>query len=367
MEGSSNGSIAGPRYGIIGAAIVAHAPQLLSMPPSEDKDQIARSKAAMKAIGDELRKLEPDLVIVISNCHGEDLVVHCVPPFMIHCGDIVQGAEKHKGEWRVDSAAGNALVRQMLDQGFDPAFTLDMDVATPFTIAYDFCGFDRSKPFLPIFVNAYVPPQPKPERCFAFGKALARSLELMQRRAVIIISDGLSHYPITPMYPTPDVATDKVIFERIASGNLMHLMSYDETRLDQTGNIECRSLQVLAGAIGDRKPDSAVLEPSWHHVYAFIGWTSPFVPQNYVPWYPAASSQHVQIVRAVYALGQDKEALQSFLQDRKSFGAKFGLPPDEIEALAQLDEDVLRERYSVNPMLTFQAKLRTKDKIKTFR
>ena len=366
MDGTSTLSPRGQEFGVIGAAIVAHAPQLLSMPASEDREQIDRSMAAMKTIGEGLRKLEPDLVIVISNCHGEDLVVNCVPQFMIHCGDLAQGAEKHSGLWYVDAQAGQELIRRMLDEGFDPAFSLDMELGTSFTIAYDYCGFAREKSFLPIFVNSYMPPQPKPERCFAFGKALARSLQLMRRRAVIIASGGLSHYPATPMYPTPDLETDKVIFHQIANGNLMHVMSFDETRLDKTGNVECRSLQILAGAIGDRKPDSAVFEPSWHHVYAFIGWTSPFESNSYVPYYPGASAKHVQIVRAIYAIVRDKEALAAFMKDRKAYASRYDLKADEVGALIALDEDVLRERYSVNPMLTYQAKLKAKQKIKTF-
>src|SRR5205807_6564301 len=128
-------------------------------------------------------------------------------------------------------------------------------------------------PFLPVFVNAYVPPQPPPERCFAFGRALAQALERLGRRAVVLASGGLSHYPGTPQYPHPDIATDRVIFEHLAAGNLRYLMSLDSAALDRTGNVECRSLQILAGMVGDRNPDSATLQPSWHHIYAVLRWT----------------------------------------------------------------------------------------------
>ena len=55
---------------------------------------------------------------------------------------------------------------------------------------------DRPLPALPKFDD--VPPADLTE---AFGKALARCLERMGRRAVVIVSGGLSHYPATPMYP----------------------------------------------------------------------------------------------------------------------------------------------------------------------
>ncbi|HTY67871.1 MAG TPA: hypothetical protein VMH36_14550 [Alphaproteobacteria bacterium] len=350
--------------GIVGAAIVPHAPQLLSMPDTEDLAQVARVKAAMQKVGDGLRALSPDLVIIISNCHGEEMVVHCVPPFMIHCGDRAHGHARHKAVWRIDGEAGQALTHLMLEEGFDPAFTLDTDVGTAFTIAHDYCGFSRETPFLPIYVNVYVPPQPSPQRCFAFGKALARSLERMDRRAVVIVSDGLSHFPGTPMYPTPDLAGDKVIFEHLAAGNLNYIMSYDAARLDKTGNVECRSLQILAGAIGDRKPDHAALEPSWHHIYAVLGWTSPITSEAYVPLYPGFAARHSELARAIHAIVTDDAAGSAYKADRPGFARRYDLPDEERAALVRLDEDELRERYLVNPMLTYMAKVKVGDKLK---
>ena len=348
------------RAGIVGAAIVPHAPQLLSLPETEDKAQVERVKADMRRIGDGLRALEPDLVIVISNAHGEDLVVHCVPPFMIHCGAKAEGVNLHRGWWPIDGEAGYQLMECMLDDGFDPAFSLDAKLGTAFTIPLDFCGFPREMPSVPIFCNVYCPPQPRPERCFAFGKALVRSLEAMGRRAVVIISGGLSHFPGTPYYPNPDIKTDQVTFERMASGNLCYLMSFDEALLDKTGNVECRTLQILAGAIGDRRPDIASLEPSWHHIYAVLGWTTPLTAAVKAPIYSAIPTRHSELARAIHALVVDQEAREAFARDSRAFASRFDLSADETGALLALDEDQLRERYSINAMLTYQAKLRVK-------
>jgi 2,3-dihydroxyphenylpropionate 1,2-dioxygenase len=41
--------------GIVGAAIVPHAPQFLSLPETEDKAQVGRVNAAMRAMGDKFR------------------------------------------------------------------------------------------------------------------------------------------------------------------------------------------------------------------------------------------------------------------------------------------------------------------------
>lgn len=344
--------------GIVAAAIVPHAPQLLSMPETEDLDQVARVKAKMQQIGDEMRALEPDLIVVISNSHGEELVVDCVPALMIHCGDRANGAGKHKGRWQVDGEAGQQLTSLMMDEGFDPAFTFSNDLGTSFTVAYEYCGFARESAFLPIFLNVYVPPQPSPQRCFSYGKALARCFERMGRRVALIISGGLSHYPATPMYPTPDLATDEVIFERMKSGNLLYLMSLDAAALDKTGNVESRSLQVLAGCIGDRKPDHAILEPSWHHIYAVLGWTKMQDDEEYVPLYTGFTARHSEVARALNTLLKDDAAVTAYREDRAALASRFDFTPEQAAAFIQLDEDDLRLNFAVNPMLTYMVKLR---------
>jgi 2,3-dihydroxyphenylpropionate 1,2-dioxygenase len=349
-----------PRPGIVGAAIVPHAPQFLTLPETEDKAQVGRVNAAMRAIGDKFRALDPDLLIVLSNAHCDDMVVHCVPPFTIHCGTRAEGSGGHRGPWPIDGGAGYALLRQLLDLGFDPAFTLDAKLGTAFTIPLDFCGYPRATPFLPIFVNAYVPPQPTPERCFAFGQALAHAIERAGRRAVVLASGGLSHYPGTPQYPHPDIATDRVIFERLAAGNLRYLLSLDAAALDRSGNVECRSLQILAGMIGDRPPDSALFEPSWHHIYAVVGWTD-LAPVKAEPLhYPATAPERSELARAIFAVVDDAAAQAAFAEDRDGYAARFDLDRDERAALVTLDRDALRERFAINPMLLYQLEARVK-------
>jgi len=342
------------RPGIVGAAIVPHAPQFLTLPDTEDKAQVARVNEAMLALGDKFRALDPDLLIVMSNAHCDDFVVRCVPAFAVHCGTRAQGNGGHSGWWPIDGEAGYALVRELLDLGFDPAFTLDAGLGTAFTIPLEFCGYPREAPFLPVFVNAYVPPQPTPERCFAFGRALAQAIERIGRRAIVLASGGLSHYPGTPLYPHPDIATDRLIFERLQAGNLRYLMSLDAAALDRSGNVECRSLQILAGMIGDRPPQAAVFEPSWHHIYAVVGWTELGPRAAETAHYPATAPERSPLAGAIFTLVESAEARAQFRNDPTGYTARCELPEDERAALAALDTEALRDRFQINPMLLYQ-------------
>jgi 2,3-dihydroxyphenylpropionate 1,2-dioxygenase len=327
----------GSRPGIVGAAIVPHAPQFLTLPETEDRAQVARVNAAMRQIGEAFRAREPDLLIVISNAHCDDFVTSCVPAFALHCGARAEGSGGHAGPWPIDGAAGYALVRELLDLGFDPAFTLDAGLGTAFTIPLEFCGYQRETPFLPVFVNAYVPPQPSPERCFAFGRALALAIERTGRRAVVLASGGLSHYPGTPQYPHPDIETDKVIFERLKAGNLRYLLSLDAAALEKSGNVECRALQMLAGMIGDREPQSALFEPSWHHVYAVLGWTELGALEEERPHYPATAPERAPLAGAIFRLVSDPAARAAFRDDRGAYVERLDLADEERDALVALD------------------------------
>ena len=143
-------------------------------------------------------------------------------------------------------------------------------------------------PVLPIFVNAYLPPQPPMERCYAFGRALAQVLERLGVRAVLVASGGMSHFPGNQavFQPEPRVGPARAS-SRCAAGNLRSLLAYDEKELDDTGNIELRCWAVAAGALGERKPDIVQLNPSWHHNYASLAWWSPPPRRNSAPHYPS--------------------------------------------------------------------------------
>jgi 2,3-dihydroxyphenylpropionate 1,2-dioxygenase len=160
------------------------------------------------------------------------------------------------------------------------------------------------------------------------------------------------------MYPTPDLETAKNIHERMCAGNLNYLLSFDENRLDAAGNVECRSALILAGALGpERKPDVTAFEPSWHHIYGVYGWTKPYEPEKYQPYYPAIATEHVDLARAIYAIATNEGVLGKYISDSNAFSASYELTGEEAEALVKLDENELRENFSINPMITYWAKL----------
>jgi 2,3-dihydroxyphenylpropionate 1,2-dioxygenase len=352
-------------FGFVGAAAVPHAPQMLSLPKSEDAEQVARVRAAMQKIGDAFRSAKADLVIVVGNDHGDNFL-RSVPAFTFHCGPRAEGRDGHAGWWAVDGEAGYQLVEGLQAEGFDPAFTLDAPIGTWLTIPIEFSGYSRETPVVPLFVNSYLPPQPSPERCLAFGQALSRAVTRLGRRAVFIAGGGMSHYPGTAVYsePGPDLVTDRKLLEHISSGNLRHMLSMDEVALDRSGNDELRSWLMLAGIVGERKPDVVLFEPNWHHTYGVFGWLDLDTRAEREPlWYNAIPTRRVELARALHELRMDKVAAQAWVADAAGWAARFDLSSEEREALVALDEARLRDGFGINAMLTAGA-VRGVDKIR---
>lgn len=348
-------SIHQKRAGVVAAAAVPHAPQLLSRPDTEDLAQVDRVHSQLRAIGQVFLAKKADCVIVISNDHGDHFVTHSVPPFCVHAAQRADGMHKHRGDWALDGDLGYALVPEMGAMGFDLAFTLDAKLQTAFTIPYEQMGFTRDMPMLALFVNAYVPPQPAPTRCYAFGQALERALCKLGKRAILIASGGLSHYPGTRHYPNPDVETDRGLYDRLCEGDLQQLLGLSEQSLDRSGNIELRSTLMLAGAMGDRKPFAAHFEPSWHHTYATLAWDleapNP-ITEDYALIYPALPNGRVPLVQALLHLRTLPEEARRFIADPQAWAENYALAEDERQALIAFDTERLRDEFHIHALLT---------------
>src|SRR5437660_10347052 len=249
---------------VIGGAMLPHAPQFFTMPDTEDKALVAHVREVAADIGKRLRALDPDLWIIFSNDHAEQFFHMAAPPFTVHVGGEARGQfAGSKCHWEIPSETAFELVRQLYRQNFDPAFTstakIDYAIGIPLT------HLGMTDPVLPIYVNAYLPPQPTMERCYAFGQAVARTVTALGLKTVILSSGGMSHFPGTDRYSNPELAWDKRVLEKPAAGNLKSLIGYDETALDETRNIQLRWWACAAAALGKRRPDCLSFAPRWQH------------------------------------------------------------------------------------------------------
>lgn len=342
------------RNSVLGGAMLPHAPQFLTLPESEDMATVQRVRDVAADIGRRLDALEPDLWIVIANDHAQQFFHQCAPPFTLHVGDRATGEfAGHRFDYQVPSAVAFELVRELYRSGFDPAFT--SSAAIDYALGIPLTHLGVRAPVLPIYVNAYLPPQPTMERCYAFGVALAQAVTRLGLRTVVVASGGMSHFPGTDRYSQPDLAFDTRALDRIRAGHLKSLAGYGEAELDATGNIELRCWAVAAGALGERVPDIVQMDPSWHHNYASVGFYAPPALAA-KPHYPTIDPQLVGLTQALHGLAYDAANQAAFLQNPDGYADRFGLAPDQQAALARLDLPAFAA-MGVHPLIGFLANM----------
>ena len=335
--------------------MLPHAPQFFTLPETEDKANVAAVQAVAAAIGERLKALQPEVWITVSNDHAFQFFQKVAPPFTFHVGGQAEGEfAGRKFSYRISGELSLSLVRELYRMGFDPAFTSTAQVDYALGIPLSHMGVDAL--VLPIFVNAYLPPQPPMERCYLFGRALAQAVERLRVRAVIVASGGMSHFPGTEQYAKPNLAWDERTLEPLRKGNLRSLLMYDEKELDETGNIELRCWAVAAGALGERKPDVVQMNPSWHHNYASLAWWSPSMPEVQSLHYPSIAPALVKLTDALHGLANDAQARSRYLADPAAFAAAAGLTGPQAEALAAMDMQAF-VTMGVHPLVPFLANM----------
>jgi 2,3-dihydroxyphenylpropionate 1,2-dioxygenase len=193
------------------------------------------------------------------------------------------------------------------------------------------------------------------ERCYSFGQAVSRTVTALGLKTVVLASGGMSHFPGTDRYSNPELAWDNRALAKLAEGHLKSLIGYDETELDETGNIELRCWACAAGALGERKPDIVSMDPSWHHNYASLAWTGA-ERADLAPHYPAIKPELVALTAALHGLAHDAQKRQQYLADAGSYADQFALPADQREALIRLDMPTF-VKMGTHPLVPFLAQM----------
>ena len=340
---------------ILGGAFLPHAPQFFTRPETEDAATVARVENVAANIGERLAALEPDVWVTVSNDHTQQFFLQCAPPFTLHVGGEARGAFAGRDfRFPIASEIAFALVREIYAQGaFDPAFSSTAEVDYALGIPLTHLGVRG--PIVPIFVNAYLPPQPTMPRCHAFGKAVAAALTALGVRAVVVASGGMSHFPGTDRYSQPDTAFDETLLESVRRGELQTLAGLDERRLDESGNIELRCWAVAAGMLGNRAPDVVEFNPSWHHNYASVGFWSPPRPAA-APHYPSTNPELVALTRALHALAYEQSAREAYRRDAAAFAGASALSAEHAKLLEKGDFQAI-VALGVHPLVSFLARM----------
>src|SRR5579862_640186 len=260
---------------IVGAFATVHAPQLFTRPPSEVPEQIDADIAAMRQMGRDLDESKPDAVIVLGSDHLETFFLSSVPTFAVIAGETSRAHFANKDyEMKVHLPLAEDIIDKLVRAEFDMAYSQDAILGHSFAAIYEWIIEDRGIPVVPIFINAYLPPLPSPQRCFALGKAIANVIASRPERVVIVASGGMSHYPGTWKYPQPAYDFDYWAIAQMERGNLDPILKLTSEQLDEVGNTEMLPWYPMFGAlstISNNTPGELITyQPTWHHGHAVM-------------------------------------------------------------------------------------------------
>src|SRR6266436_9049494 len=258
---------------LVGAFAVAHTPQLLIRPETEDRALVLRVHAAMARVKERLEALRLDAIAVIAGDHIEAFFLDAVPALAVYVGRECAGTFG-PSEYRfpIHESLARAVVEQGIERGFDLLYTQDRRLDYAFFVPLHFTMPEPAPPIVPLHVNVYLPPQPTPRRCYEWGRALGEILRARPERVAFMASGGMSHFPGTDRYASPEFEYDRRLLDALKDGRGRELAAVTGEELDKMGNIELRTWATLLGALGDAKADVYCYEPSWHHGNAVVEW-----------------------------------------------------------------------------------------------
>ena len=234
------------------AFCVSHAPQILLGPPEEDPAELAKVHDGYRHIAREASELKLDALCVVALDHLHNHFLDLVPMFTIFTGSPVV-ARFNEVEVQCEAAPdlANGLLDHVLASGFDPAFSQREVLDHSFLIPLHYAAQEGLRtPIIPVIINAYVPPQPSIQRCYALGRTIAEWAAANGIRLGVVATGGMSHYPGTSRFAHPDVAFDRVVLDWMRDGESQKLLDLTGPELDEHGMVEMRTWAIAIGARG---------------------------------------------------------------------------------------------------------------------
>jgi len=216
-----------------------------------------------------LARVGPDIIVIIGDDQKEMLLEDNLPAFMVYWGKEIFNRPTSKIEpWDWYTAArrryyetetrafpvaadlGEHLIQKLMDAGFDVAQStrqpehVKEGEGHAFAFPRAVLMPDKAIPIVPVFINAYYPPnQPTAQRCYEFGRSLHSAIESWPQsaRVALIATGGLSHF-------TLDEDFDRGLLDAMRKKDQKAIASVSSAKL-KSGSGEIRNWIALAGAM----------------------------------------------------------------------------------------------------------------------
>jgi hypothetical protein len=259
-------------------------------------------REGLRRCAEALREFAPDALIVFGDDQYENFREEVVPPFCVLAyPDTTVAPFQPMGEMNLPNAWGlpedsvftlhgapelaKAVAGGLIGADFDIAYSYRPRENTHFPHAiantqlyldYDNAGQRFRYPVVPVLVNCYGdrviarkggmarfaqiaagedldPPGPSPARCFALGRALARTLRPRRERVAVIASSSWSHAFLNDAawHLRPDSRADSRLYDALVRRDWETWLSVTTAQLTAAGQQEMLNWFCLAGAMAE--------------------------------------------------------------------------------------------------------------------
>lgn len=261
-------------------------------------------RAGLDTAAERLAAARPDAVVIIGSNHFRGFFLDLMPSVTIGVGECVGAGEAGTpgGPLAVDTELARALTFGLVEQGFDPAFSLRLTVDHGITHSLQYLVPSLDVPIVPVVINMFAPPLPTLRRVHELGSAIGEVIRAQpgDRRVAVIASGGLSHQLPWPRWfaamsdddrflvdawlngrdewhrfevrrreiirsaqPRISESFDRRFLAMLEDGDLTEIIEMGSERLEQlagNGAQEIRSWVAMAAALGEFRGDTLAYE-----------------------------------------------------------------------------------------------------------
>ena len=234
------------------------------------RQKVEAAMTAIAEMGARFSAKKPDALVVVADDHLNAFSFNCVPAMCVRIGRQVQRMAQDHAEafdkvldhmpttYPLHEELANAILEQGVASGFDLALSWEAPVDHAFLSPVNTMHGTRPiPPLVPIWVNAFVAPQPTARRCFAFGQHIARVVAKSPWNVGIIATGGLSHFPelSLPRVGETDTVFDRKLIHWMETGEHDPLLELSADELHKSGSHEFLNWMVLLGTITPARAD----------------------------------------------------------------------------------------------------------------
>ncbi|MFN4209484.1 MAG: extradiol ring-cleavage dioxygenase [Devosia sp.] len=257
-------------------------------PPEQQMPQAPEWKRKVEAYRETLTKAKPDILVMIGSDHFHQIFLDNCPQFLIGKAERYDatfwneerefGIPKYVLEGDVEMS--RFMHRDLMDQGFDLAFSNELKIDHSIICPIITVRPDNDLPVVPIYTNIFAPPLPSPRRFYDLGRAIRKAIDAFpsDKRVAAICTGHLSLElggPRQFMETGPDPVFDRQALEWFRTGDIdaiLDSVTHETMARSGTATHGFLNFILMMGVAGPQPADYVDFLDLFHTMEAYVTW-----------------------------------------------------------------------------------------------